>query len=85
MSYATHKMPQIGEAAPGVWYAMGFGGHGVNTTTMAGELVAGAIAERDDRYRLLAPFGLTPTAGPIGAAAAQLTYWFYGLRDALKD
>ncbi|MBL6953795.1 MAG: FAD-binding oxidoreductase [Alphaproteobacteria bacterium] len=85
MSYATHKMPQIGEAAPRVWYAMGFGGHGVNTTTMAGELVAGAIAERDDRYRLLAPFGLTPTAGPIGAAAAQLTYWFYGLRDALKD
>jgi len=85
MSYATHKMSQIGEAAPGVWYAMGFGGHGVNTTTMAGELVAGAIAERDDRYRLLAPFGLTPTAGPIGAAAAQLTYWFYGLRDALKD
>ena len=84
MSYATHKMPQIGEVTPGVWYAMGFGGHGMNTTTMAGELIAGAIAEKDDRYRLFAPFGLTPTGGPLGAAAAQLTYWFYGLRDALK-
>lgn len=84
MSYAVHKMPQIGEVTPGVWYAMGFGGHGMNTTTMAGELVAGAIAEGDDRYRLFAPFGLTPTGGPIGAAAAQISYWFYGLRDALK-
>lgn len=84
MSYATHKMPQIGEVTPGVWYATGFGGHGMNTTTMAGELVAAAIAENDDRYRLFSAFGLTPTGGPIGVAAAQLSYWFYGLRDALK-
>ncbi|MEE8274466.1 MAG: FAD-binding oxidoreductase, partial [Alphaproteobacteria bacterium] len=52
MSYAAHKMPQIGEVSPGVWYAMGFGGHGMNTTTMAGEAVAAAIAEGDDRIRL---------------------------------
>lgn len=84
MSYAAHRMPQIGEVTPGVWYAMGFGGQGMNTTTMAGELVAGAIAENDDRYRLFSAFGLTPTGGPVGAAAAQLTYWFYGLCDALK-
>ena len=84
MSYASHQMPQIGEVTPGVWYAMGFGGHGMNTTTMAGELIAGAIAENDDRYRLCAPFGLSPTGGPLGAAAAPLTYWFYGLPGALK-
>ncbi len=84
MSYATHKMPQIGEVTPGVWHATGFGGQGMNTTTMAGELIAAAIAENDDRYRLFSAFGLTPTGGPIGVAAAQLTYWFYGLRDALK-
>ncbi len=84
MSYATHSMPQIGEVTPGVWHAMGFGGHGMNTTTMAGELINGAIAENDDSYRLFAPFGQTPTGGPIGVAAAQLTYWYYGLCDALK-
>jgi len=84
MSYAVHKMPQIGELRPGVWHAMGFGGHGMNTTTVAGELVAAAIAEGDDRYRLFAPFGLTPTGGPIGALAAQASYWYYGARDALR-
>jgi glycine/D-amino acid oxidase-like deaminating enzyme len=84
MSYAVHKMPQIGQLSPGLWYAMGFGGSGMGTTTVAGELLASAIAENDDRYRLFAPFGLTPTGGPVGVAAAQLTYWSYQLRDALR-
>jgi gamma-glutamylputrescine oxidase len=85
MSYAVHKMPQIGELSPGLWYAMGFGGSGMGTTTVAGELVAAAIAENDDRYRLFAPFGLTPTGGVLGVAAAQLTYWSYQLRDAVRE
>ena len=84
MSYAAHKMPQIGQLSPGLWYAMGFGGQGLATTTVAGELVASAIAEKDDRYQLFAPFGLTPTGGPVGVAAAQLTYWSYQLCDALR-
>jgi gamma-glutamylputrescine oxidase len=84
MSYAVHKMPQIGQLSPGFWYAMGFGGSGMGTTTVAGELVASAIAEKDDRYRLFAPFGLTPTGGAIGVGAAQLSYWTFELRDALR-
>ncbi|MFP6744929.1 MAG: FAD-binding oxidoreductase [Alphaproteobacteria bacterium] len=83
MSYAAHEMPQVGQVTPGVWYAMGFGGHGINTTTMAGEMVAGAIAGDDDSYRLLALFGLAPTFGLLGAAAAQLKYWYLQTRDAL--
>ena len=63
---------------------MAFGGHGMNTTGMAGELLAAAIADDDDRYQLFAPFGLTPTGGPIGAAAAQLTYWYYQVKDRLR-
>ena len=43
-----------------------------------------AIAVGDDRYRQFSSFGLTPTGGFMGAAAVQLTYWFYGLRDAMK-
>ena len=85
MSYAVHKMPQIGQLSPGLWYAMAFGGSGMGTTTVAGEIVASAIAQNDDRYRLFAPFGLTPTGGPLGVAAAQLTYWTYQLRDAFRE
>ena len=85
MSYAVHTMPHIGRLSPGLRYAMGFGGTGMGTTTVAGELVSKAIAENDDRYRLFAPFGLTPTGGPLGVAAAQLPYWSYELRAALRD
>lgn len=85
MSYAVHKMPQIGQLSPGLWYAMGFGGSGMGTTTVAGELVSSAIAEGDDRYRLFEPFGLIPTGGPVGVAAAQLTYWSYQLQDAIRE
>jgi gamma-glutamylputrescine oxidase len=85
MSYAVHKMPQIGQLSPGLWYAMGFGGSGMGTTTVAGERVASAIAEGDDRYRLFAPFGLTPAGGVLGTVAAQLTYWSYQLRDGLRE
>jgi gamma-glutamylputrescine oxidase len=64
---------------------MGFGGSGMGTTTVAGELVASAIAENDDRYRLFAPFGLTPTGGIVGVAAAQLSYWSYQIRDSVRE
>lgn len=85
MGYARHKMPQVGILEPGLWYAMGFGGHGMNTTAMAGEMVAGALAEGDDRYRLLAPFGLAWTGGPVGPLAAQSTYWWYRLKDRWRE
>ena len=58
MGYAIHKMPQIGMVQPGVWIASAFGGHGLNTTAIAGELVAAAMVEQDDRWRLFIPFGL---------------------------
>ncbi len=83
MGYALHEMPQIGRLADGTWYCTAFGGHGMNTTTMGGELIAAAIAEGDDRYSLFAPFGLVPTFGPLGVAGAQATYWWYQLRDRL--
>jgi gamma-glutamylputrescine oxidase len=84
MGYPRHSMVQVGEVSPGVWYAMGFGGHGMGTTTMAGELVAAAIAEGDKRYQLFAPFGLDWTGGPVGLAAAEAIYRWYRFRDWLK-
>lgn len=83
MSYAVHQMPQLGEASPGLWYAQGFGGSGLATTTMAGELLASAIAAGDDRYRLLAEFGLASAGGKLGALAFEAAYRWYRMRDRL--
>jgi glycine/D-amino acid oxidase-like deaminating enzyme len=81
MAYARHYMPQVGRVEEGLWHCTAFGGHGLNTTAAAGQLVAAAIAEGDDRYRLFAPFGLAWTGGPLGPVAAQLTYWKLQAQD----
>ncbi|MCC8396045.1 FAD-binding oxidoreductase [Paraburkholderia sp. MMS20-SJTR3] len=82
MSYARHKMPQIGRSADGVWYAVGFGGHGMAPTTVSGELLAAAIAGERPVPDAFATFGLTRTYGALGLAAAQLTYSAMQTRDA---
>lgn len=85
MGYAIHKMPQIGMVQPGVWIASAFGGHGLNTTAMAGDLIAAAIAEQDDRWRLFIPFGLVWAGGLAGRAATQTSYWSMQARDRLDE
>jgi gamma-glutamylputrescine oxidase len=84
MSYARHQMPQIGEVEPGLWLAQAFGGHGVAPTTMAGELLASAIADGDMRWREFADYGLVSALKPAGFLGAQLTYWWYQAKDAWK-
>jgi len=68
MSYARNRMVQLGALKPGYWYAQAFGGHGMGTTTVAGEALAAAIAEGDDTWRLFEPFGL----GWAGAWAGKI-------------
>jgi glycine/D-amino acid oxidase-like deaminating enzyme len=85
MGYALHKMPQIGELAPGYWLLGAFGGHGLNTTAMAGELIARAILDGDDRWRLFSPYELVWAGGRLGRAAAQTVAWSMQARDALTE
>jgi glycine/D-amino acid oxidase-like deaminating enzyme len=85
MAYAVHKMPQIGELAPGYWLASAFGGHGLNTTAMAGEMIARAILDGDDRWRLFSSYELVWAGGRAGRAAAQAAYWSMQARDAVQE
>ena len=85
MSYARHEMPQLGRIDEGLWLAQAFGGHGVAPTTFAGELLAAAIAEGDQRWREFADFGLVSALKPAGFVGAQLNYWWLKARDAWKD
>ena len=85
MAYARHLMPLIGQLQPGVWYAFGFGGRGMNTTAIGGRVIAEGVLGQSDRYRLFEPFGLAWNGGPFGIAAAQLAYWTYQALDLAKE
>ncbi len=75
MGYATHKMPIIGKLEEGLWAATAFGGHGLNTCAMAGQLISNAIVDSDDQYRLFDRFGTGSSGGIFGRLATQLEYW----------
>jgi gamma-glutamylputrescine oxidase len=81
----VHRMPQIGELGPGVWLASGFGGHGLNTTAMAGNLIARAIVEGDQTWRQFTPFELVWAGGIFGRAAAQMRVWIKRASDAYAE
>ena len=85
MAYARHLMPQIGRLSKGLWYCTAFGGHGLNTTAIGGQVVAEAIAGTSDRFRLFTPFGLTWNGGLAGRAAVQGAYWAMRAMDAIRE
>jgi glycine/D-amino acid oxidase-like deaminating enzyme len=68
----VHGMPQIGQLRKGLWVASGFGRQGLNTSAMAGQLIARSILWGDERWRLFSPFELVWAGGPIGRLAGQI-------------
>jgi gamma-glutamylputrescine oxidase len=85
LGHSIHGMPQIGELAPGLWLASGFGGHGLNTTAMAGNLIARAVVDGDQTWRQFTPFELVWAGGRLGRTVAQIYYWTKRMRDTLAE
>jgi gamma-glutamylputrescine oxidase len=85
LGHSIHGMPQIGELGPGVWLASGFGGHGLNTTAMAGNLIARAIVDGDQTWKRFTPFELVWAGGRLGRTVAQIYYWTRRFRDAVAE
>jgi glycine/D-amino acid oxidase-like deaminating enzyme len=71
----VHGMPQIGQLRKRLWVASGFGRQGLNTSAMAGQLIARSILWGDERWRLFSPFELVWAGGPTGRVAG----FFVGL------
>ena len=68
----VHGMPQIGQLRRGLWVTSGFGRQGLNTSAMAGQLIAQSILGGDERWRLFSPFELVWAGGPTGRVAGHV-------------
>ena len=68
----VHGMPQIGQLRRGLWVTSGFGRQGLNTSAMAGQLIARSILWGDERWRLFSPFELVWAGGPTGRVAGHV-------------
>ena len=78
-------MPSVGRLAGDLYYAQGFSGHGVALTTLAGKLVAEAVAgtlERFDAFARL-PQPAFPGGALLRRPLVALGLALYALRDRL--
>ncbi|MGN1287325.1 MAG: FAD-dependent oxidoreductase, partial [Bradyrhizobium sp.] len=79
----VHGMPQIGQLRRGLWVASGFGRQGLNTSALAGQLIARSILWGDDRWRLFSPFELVWAGGTAGRVAGHFVgLWARGAASA---
>jgi hypothetical protein len=84
MGFAVHRMPQIGEVSPGLWVASAFAGHGINTSAIAGNLIARAIAENDDNWCQFLPYDLVWAGGRLGRVFAQAHFFVRNWREEIE-
>lgn len=79
------RLPQFARLTPNIWVAHGYSGHGVALATLAGRLIAEAIAGTTARFDLMA--GLRVPRFPGGTLlrwpALLLTRAWFRLRDRL--
>jgi len=85
LAITTNRMPCFTRPAPGVISASGYSGHGVAFATLAGKIMAEAVAGQQERFDLMAD--IPQRAFPGGAALRHpllvLAMLWYGMRDRL--
>jgi gamma-glutamylputrescine oxidase len=87
LAVTMNRLPCFGRLDPDVFYALGFSGHGVQLATLAGKLIAEAVAGTAERFDVMARIpsprfpGGTLLRWP-GLVAGML---YHALRDRLGD
>lgn len=85
LAVTLKRLPHFGRLEPNVFFAQGFSGHGVALTSLAGKLIAEALAGTAERFDVFARLPVTPFPGGTllrwpGLVVGML---YYSLRDRL--
>lgn len=85
LAITLNRMPDFGRLSPNVYYAQGFSGHGVAMASLAGKVIAEAVAGTAERFDV---FARIPTRNFPGGTLLRwpglvLGMLYYALRDKL--
>ncbi|EEA04665.1 FAD dependent oxidoreductase [Burkholderia sp. H160] len=80
-----NRAPHFGRLSPTVYFAQGFSGHGVNTTGLAGKLIAEAISGQASRFDLFDKIRHRdfPGGAALRTPALVLAMTWYRMKDLL--
>lgn len=85
LAITMNRLPHLGRLAPNVYFAQGYSGHGISTATLAGQLMAEAIAGTAERFDVFAR--LPPPSFPGGTLlrwpGQVLGMLWFAMRDRL--
>jgi gamma-glutamylputrescine oxidase len=87
LAVTMNRMPSFGRLEPDIYYAMGFSGHGVQMATLAGKLIAEAVAGTAERFDLMANIPTPSFPGGTllrwpGLVAGML---YHAIKDRIGD
>lgn len=79
------RLPHVGRLPPNIFFAQGFSGHGISIATLAGKLIAEAVAGTAERFDIMArlPAPAWPGGTLLRWPLLALGMLYYSLRDRL--
>ncbi|MEZ0259821.1 MAG: NAD(P)/FAD-dependent oxidoreductase [Alphaproteobacteria bacterium] len=85
LEFTINRMPALGRLSPTVYYAHGFGGHGVIATNILGKIMADAVSGQAQRFDVFAKIKHQPFLGGdlLKRPLFVLGMTWYRLRDML--
>ena len=85
LAITRSRLPCFARPAPNILSASGYSGHGVALATLAGKILAEAVAGQAERFDLMAglPTPAFPGAGAVRTPLLALAMSWYALRDRL--
>lgn len=79
------RIPHLGRLDNDIFFAHGYSGHGIHVATLAGKILAEAVAGQLERFEVFASINLPPFPGGVFLRypALLLGMLYYSLRDKL--
>ncbi len=87
LAVTMNRMPCFGRLEPDIFHALGFSGHGVQIATLAGKLIAEAVAGTAERFDVMAriPSPKFPGGTLLRWPGLVLGMSYHALRDRIGD
>jgi gamma-glutamylputrescine oxidase len=87
LAVTMNRMPCFGRLEPDIYYALGFSGHGVQMATLAGKLIAEAVAGTAERFDVMArvPSPRFPGGTLLRWPGLVAGMMYHALKDRIGD